>query len=79
VCFFGLEMETTASRLVTPREVQIFRWLARGKTQPEIASIEGVSPHTVRTHVRRVMEKTGSATCTSAVVALIKIGALQLD
>jgi DNA-binding CsgD family transcriptional regulator len=44
---------------LTPAEARVARSLALGKTVEDIASDGGVSMSTVRTHVRRVLEKTG--------------------
>ena len=44
---------------LTPAEARVARSLASGRTVEDIATDGGVSLTTVRTHVRRVMEKTG--------------------
>jgi DNA-binding CsgD family transcriptional regulator len=44
---------------LTPAEARVARSLAIGKTVEDIASDHGISPSTVRTHVRGVLEKTG--------------------
>jgi DNA-binding CsgD family transcriptional regulator len=44
---------------LTPAEARVARSLASGKTIATIATEGGVSPETVRTHVRRVLAKTG--------------------
>ena len=45
---------------LTAAEARVARSLTMGQTVEEIASEKGVSPHTVRTQVRAVLEKTGS-------------------
>jgi DNA-binding NarL/FixJ family response regulator len=55
---------------LTPREAQVARSLANGRTVDEIASEGGVSPGTVRTHVRGVLEKTGCHRQTDVVALL---------
>jgi DNA-binding CsgD family transcriptional regulator len=42
---------------LTDREVEILAWVARGKTNREIAALLVVSPHTVRKHLEHVFEK----------------------
>jgi DNA-binding CsgD family transcriptional regulator len=42
---------------LTPAEARVARSLASGKTVEDIASDGGVSSNTVRTHVRRVLER----------------------
>ncbi|SHH24007.1 helix-turn-helix transcriptional regulator [Marivita hallyeonensis] len=48
------------------RELEILRWIARGKSNSVIADILEVSHHTVDTHVRRVFDKLGVTDRTSA-------------
>jgi DNA-binding CsgD family transcriptional regulator len=54
---------------LTEREAEILHWVARGKTNREIASLLFVSPHTVRKHLENVYEKLGVHTRTAAVRA----------
>ena len=42
---------------LTNREREILGWVARGKTNQEIAALLIVSPHTVRKHLEHVYEK----------------------
>lgn len=42
-----------------PAEARVARSLASGKTVEDIATDGGISANTIRTHVRRVLEKTG--------------------
>ncbi len=59
--------EQSAERLevhygLTPRESDVLIWVAQGKTNPEIATILGIRPYTVRTHLERVFLKLGVET-----------------
>ena len=45
---------------LTPREAEILGLIARGLTNPEIATALVLSTHTVKTHVNRIFAKTGS-------------------
>ena len=56
---------------LTPSEARVARALANGKSVSEIAANESVSPGTVRTHVRGVLEKTGSNRQIDAVALLV--------
>jgi DNA-binding CsgD family transcriptional regulator len=58
---------------LTPSEARVARALANGKSVSEIAANESVSPGTVRTHVRGVLEKTGSNRQIDAVALLVGI------
>ncbi len=57
----------TNSGSLTEREAEILRWVARGKTNREIASLLFVSPHTVRKHLENAYEKLGVHTRTAAI------------
>jgi DNA-binding CsgD family transcriptional regulator len=52
---------------LTDREAEVLSWVARGKTNPEIAALLIVSPHTVRKHLERTFEKLRVHTRTAAV------------
>jgi PAS domain S-box-containing protein len=54
--------ETEASAALTPREHEVVKLVALGCTGTEIAERLGLSPETVRTHVRHAMAKTGART-----------------
>ncbi|AOY91132.1 hypothetical protein BKK79_04365 [Cupriavidus sp. USMAA2-4] len=53
---------------LTARERQVLRWLARGKTDRDIASVLGISTRTVQKHLQHVYVKLGVETRTAAVV-----------
>ena len=55
---------------LTPREAEIGLWLAEGKTNPEIASITGISPRTVEKHVENILGKLGVENRTAAAVLM---------
>jgi DNA-binding NarL/FixJ family response regulator len=60
----------TPSRLenaaLTQREAQVLSWLAKGKTNRDIADILGISHRTVNKHLEHVFEKLGVETRTAA-------------
>jgi DNA-binding CsgD family transcriptional regulator len=56
---------------LTPRERQILAWVARGKTNPEIAQILWIAPTTVRRHLEHVYAKLGVSTRTAAVARFL--------
>jgi len=55
---------------LTPREREVATWLARGKTNGEIAIILGSSSRTVEKHVAKVLEKLGVENRTAAAVMI---------
>ncbi len=62
--------ETAASRLtiasLTPRETEVLSWIAKGKTNRDVAEILGMSPRTVNKHLEHVFEKLGVETRSAA-------------
>jgi DNA-binding NarL/FixJ family response regulator len=61
---------------LTARESEVLSWVARGKTNRDIADILGMSPRTVNKHLEHVFEKLGVETRTAAVAAARR---LRLD
>lgn len=59
---------------LTPRETEVLGWLAKGKTNRDIAQILGMSPRTVNKHLEHVFEKLGVET--RAAAAAIVSGSL---
>lgn len=57
---------------LTPREREVARWVAAGKTNPEIASILGMQPATAKKHVERILQKAGVENRASLIVALLE-------
>ena len=55
----------------SPRELEILRWIERGKTTREIAAVLVVSPHTVRKHIENILEKLSARTRSEAVARLV--------
>lgn len=60
---------------LTRREAEVLSWLAKGKTNRDIADILGMSPRTVNKHLEHVYAKLGVETRTSAAAVL----SLELD
>jgi DNA-binding NarL/FixJ family response regulator len=51
---------------LTPREHDVLAWLAKGKTNRDIAEILGMSPRTVNKHLEHIFVKLGVETRTAA-------------
>ena len=67
-----LLLEETRDELgLTTRERQVLAWVARGKTNPEVAEILWVTPSTVRKHLENIYAKLGVHTRTAAVTRFL--------
>lgn len=62
--------------LFTPRELEVIRWIAKGKSDWEIGEILFISRKTVNYHVERAKRKLRVATRTQAVLVAEKHGLL---
>ena len=71
------QAEWTAAALrqlgLTGREAEVLRWVAQGKTNPEIGTILGVSEGTVRKHTEHIFEKLGVETRTAAAARAFEV------
>jgi DNA-binding NarL/FixJ family response regulator len=56
-----------AQASLTRRESEVLSWLAKGKTNRDIADILGMSPRTVNKHLEHIFDKLGVETRTAAV------------
>jgi DNA-binding NarL/FixJ family response regulator len=60
---------------LTPREAEVLFWVARGKTNDEIATVLGIGLTTVKKHLESTFAKLGVENRTSAAaMALEKLG-----
>jgi len=53
------EKRSSALEALTVREREVHGWLCEGKTNDEIGTILGISPHTVKNHLDRIYTKLG--------------------
>jgi DNA-binding NarL/FixJ family response regulator len=58
---------------LTPRAAETLLWLAQGKTNPDIATILGITESTVKKHVQEIFEKLGVETRGAATVAALEV------
>jgi len=63
---------------LSPREVEVLKWIAEGKSNKEIAALLFITEGTVKTHVLSIHEKLGVSDRTEAVVTAIKRGILRI-
>jgi DNA-binding CsgD family transcriptional regulator len=75
-CFLLLvDEETEGERCpfedhLSPREQQVAEWVGQGKSNDEIATILGISAHTVKNHLDKIFRKLGVENRCAAAVAL---------
>jgi DNA-binding NarL/FixJ family response regulator len=73
LCALMPDLQGPEKRL-SAREQEILDWVARGKSNNDIASIVGLSTGTVDTYLRRIYDKLGVSDRTSAAVRGVGMG-----
>jgi two-component system NarL family response regulator len=63
---------------ISPRELEVLKAVAAGKSNKEIGVQLFISEGTVKTHVENLLEKLGAATRTYAVKAAVRRGLVQM-
>jgi LuxR family transcriptional regulator, maltose regulon positive regulatory protein len=63
--------------VLSPREQQVVELLAAGHTGDQVAEQLGISPATVRVHVRNATGKLGASTRTQAVAIAVARGEVE--
>lgn len=66
-----------ASEMLTPRQEEVLRGLAEGKSNMEIANTLFVSEGTVKAHVKAILQKLGARDRTQAITIAIKRGLVR--
>jgi DNA-binding NarL/FixJ family response regulator len=64
---------------LTPREIEVLRLVADGKSNAEIAALLGRAEGTMKIHVHSILEKLGASDRTQAVTIALRRGILHLD
>ena len=59
---------------LTRRETEVLSWLAKGKTNRDIAEILGMSPRTVNKHLEHIFDKLGVETRSAAAAIGARFG-----
>lgn len=57
---------------LTPREHEVLALVATGMSNPQVGRKLGISPHTVRAHLRIILPKLG--VCNRTQAALVAVG-----
>ncbi len=63
---------------LTPRELEILKWMATPATYKEIAEKLYISESTVRSHAKRILSKLGQPNRAQAVLAAVRAGIIDL-
>src|SRR5205085_11784989 len=63
-----LYRRTATLNRLTPREAEVLRWLAQGKSDAQIGAILGTSRRTVQKHLQNLYAKLGVENRTAAVM-----------
>jgi DNA-binding NarL/FixJ family response regulator len=73
---FKLDFSSTQPLLefgLTARAAETLLWLAQGKTNPDIATILGITESTVKKHVQEIFDKLGVETRGAATVRALEV------
>lgn len=63
--------------MLSARESEVLQWMARGKSNIDIATILDLSPETVRTYVQRIYGKLGSHERVVVIDRALKLGLVE--
>jgi DNA-binding NarL/FixJ family response regulator len=69
----------SGTALLTARERELLLMIAAGSSNARIAELTGLSPHTVRAHLRSIARKLGVRNRAHAVTAALQSGQIVLD
>ena len=58
---------------LTPRVAEVLLWVSQGKTNPEIATILGISEQTVKKHLMEILARLGVETRTAATLRALEV------
>jgi LuxR family quorum sensing-dependent transcriptional regulator len=64
--------------VLTPRENEVLRWVAKGKSAWEIGEILNITKRTVDEHVQTAIRKLGAMNRTHAVAIAFRDGLIEL-
>jgi LuxR family quorum sensing-dependent transcriptional regulator len=70
--FLASQSKRPQRRAITPREAEMLKWVAMGKTASEIADITGLSTRTVNQHCENAQRRMGTANRMQTVVEALR-------
>ena len=62
---------------LTPREIEVLSWTARGKTRAEISAMLSISEETIKNYLEKSCRKLCAANKTQAVVIALTLGLIS--
>lgn len=78
-CYHNIATNSHESVLLSEREAEVLKWLAKGLSNKEVADKLCVSIHTVNTHRKNIMDKTGIRSLAGLTVYAVSKGIIALD
>ena len=63
--------------VLSDKELTVLQYASEGKTRDEIAVIVGISPETVKTHLKHIMEKLNTVNTAASVARGFELGLLR--
>ncbi len=73
-----LRRRVSSKSKLTPRETEVLRWVANGKSAWEIGEILDITKRTVDEHVQTTVRKLGAVNRTHAVALALRDGIIRL-
>ena len=73
-----LQQARTAHLPLTPRELEVLTWVARGKSAWEIGTILKISKRTVDEHAATAVRKLGAVSRVHAVALAVRDGLIEV-
>ena len=74
-----MHLEHNQSFSLTPRELEILRYMSSPKTYKQIAEQLNISEETVRSHAKSILEKLKQPNRAQAVLTAIRLGLIELN
>jgi DNA-binding CsgD family transcriptional regulator len=66
------------SASLSPRELEVLRWVAQGKSSREISVLLGITSRTVNEHVTSTVRKLSAKNRTHAVAIALRAGIIEV-
>jgi DNA-binding NarL/FixJ family response regulator len=75
----GRSIQKTNDEQLSERETAVLKWLAKGLSNKEVADELNISIHTVNTHRKNIMDKTGIRSLAGLTIYAVSKGIINLD